>query len=266
MGFRNPWAVFRIPYSETRFSPSKRKIWPDSGIPYTSEFYHSGKLRSKRFRVVSERRGTGFSVLAEVFDTHPRYLLRNGTETLATQANTLMLQLVPDSYNTSPLCNTFFCFLADETGAADSSRRRYCGGITYNPSFKMCCGGTVQLKFGTRPRCCGTKAYDTSIQMCCGRTSVQYKLYRMSPRCCGTRAYDTSYQMCCDGISVQFRFGGTPRCCGTKGYDARSKKCCKNWLGNKWVCGMGDADQPFISKWNSFGVVNSDSRRKSHLH
>ncbi|CAH3157929.1 unnamed protein product [Porites lobata] len=137
---------------------------------------------------------------------------------------------------------------ADETGAADSSRRRYCGGITYNPSFKICCGGTVQLKFGTRPRCCGTKAYDTSIQMCCGRTSVQYKLYRMSPRCCGTRAYDTSYQMCCDGISVQFRFGSTPRCCGTKGYDARSRKCCKNWLGNKWVCGMGDADQPLISK------------------
>ena len=187
-------------------------------------------------------------------------------ETLATQVSTLILQLVPDSFYTSLLFTTFFCFLADETGAADSSRRRYCGGITYNPSFKMCCGGTVQLKFGTRPRCCGTKAYDTSIQMCCGRTSVQYKLYRMSPRCCGTRAYDTSYQMCCDGISVQFRFGSTPRCCGTKGYDARSKKCCKNWLGNKWVCGMGDADQPFISKWNSFGVVKSDSRRKSHLH
>ena len=40
-----------------------------------SEFYHSDKLRSKRFRVVSEqrkteeRRGTGFSVLAAVFDT-----------------------------------------------------------------------------------------------------------------------------------------------------------------------------------------------------
>ena len=206
----------------------------------------------------------------------PRYLLRNGTETLATQASTLMLQLVADSYITSPLFNTFFCFLADETGAADSSRRRSCGGITYNPSFKMCCGGTVQfkpgtrprccgtkaydtsiqtccggnvqLKFGTRPRCCGTKSYDTSFQMCCGRTSVQYKLGRMSPRCCGTRAYDTSYQMCCDGISVQFKFGSTPRCCGTKGYDARSKKCCKNWFGNKWVCGMGDADQPFISK------------------
>ena len=178
----------------------------------------------------------------------PGYLLRNGMETLATQVSTLILQLVPDSFYTSLLFTTFFCFLADETGAADSSRRRYCGGITYNPSFKICCGGTVQLKFGTRPRCCGTKAYDTSIQMCCGRTSVQYKLYRMSPRCCGTRAYDTSYQMCCDGISVQFRFGSTPRCCGTKGYDARSKKCCKNWLGNKWVCGMGDADQPFISK------------------
>ena len=123
----------------------------------------------------------------------------------------------------------------------------------------MCCGGTaVQFKPGTRPRCCGAKAYDRSIQTCCGRTSVQYKVGRMNSRCCGTRAYDTSYQMCCDGISVQFRFGSTPRCCGTKGYDARSKKCCKNWLGNKWVCGMGDADQPFISKSNTFGAVNSD--------
>ena len=212
----------------------------------------SDSLRSKRFRVVSEEtRPRNHTTRNWIFGFgcglwHSFRVICSETARkryFATQAITLMLQLVPYCYNTSPLFNTF---LADETGAADSSRRRSCGGITYNPSFKMCCGGTVQFKFGTRPRCCGTKAYDTSIQMCCGRTSVQYKLDRKSPRCCGTKAYDTAYQMCCDRISVQFRFGSTPRCCGALGYDARSKKCCKNWLGNKWVCGMGDADQPFI--------------------
>ena len=61
-------------------------------------------LLSTRFRVVLEQtrpRNWFFRFWLRSLTLVPRSSLLNGMETLATQASTLMLQLVPDSYNTS---------------------------------------------------------------------------------------------------------------------------------------------------------------------
>ena len=61
-------------------------------------------LLSTRLRVVLEQtrpRNWIFRFWLRSLTLVPRSLLRNGMETLVTQASTLMLQLVPDSYNTS---------------------------------------------------------------------------------------------------------------------------------------------------------------------
>ena len=80
-----------------------------------------------------------------------------------------------------------------------SARR---GGTTYNPTFRMCCGGTIQVRSGIRPACCGTRAYDANFRICCGGT-VQFRS-GITPACCGTQAYNANFRICCGGI-VKFR-------------------------------------------------------------
>lgn len=46
--------------------------------------------------------------------------------------------------------------------------RAVCGKRSYNPTFDMCCGGTVRSRLGLRPACCGTQVYDATFDRCCG--------------------------------------------------------------------------------------------------
>ena len=100
-----------------------------------------------------------------------------------------------------------FLFYSPLDHMTTESRQRWfisarCGGTTYNPTFRMCCGGTIQVRSGIRPACCGTRAYDANFRICCGGT-VQFRS-GIRPACCGTQAYDASFRMCCGGI-VKFR-------------------------------------------------------------
>ena len=119
----------------------------------------------------------------------------------------------------------FYSPLDDMT--TESKQRRFisarCGGKTYNPTFRMCCGGTIQVRSGIRPACCGTRAYDANFRICCCGT-VQVRS-GIRPACCGTQAYDASFRICCGG-TVQVRSGIRPACCGTQAYDASCRMCC----------------------------------------
>ena len=111
---------------------------------------------------------------------------------------------VADYYGLGLKSSLFYSPLDHMT--TESKQRRFiiarCGGTTYNPTFRMCCGGTMQVRSGIRPACCGTQAYDASFKICCGGT-VQVRS-GIRPACCGTQAYDASFRMCCGGI-VKFR-------------------------------------------------------------
>ena len=109
----------------------------------------------------------------------------------------------------------------------ESRQRRFisarCGGTTYNPTFRMCCGGTIQVRSGIRPACCGTQASDPNFRICCGGT-VQDRS-GIKPACWGTQAYDANFRICCGG-TIQFRSGKGPACCGTQAHDANFRICC----------------------------------------
>ena len=100
-----------------------------------------------------------------------------------------------------------FLFYSPLDHMTTESRQRWfisarCGGTTYNPTFRMCCGGTIQVRSGIRPACCGTRAYDPNFRICCGGT-VQFRS-GIRPACCGTQAYNANFRICCGGI-VKFR-------------------------------------------------------------
>lgn len=86
---------------------------------------------------------------------------------------------------------------AEMAGDTSTQRRAVCGKITYDPSDKLCCGGTVQSMWPSAdmmwPKCCGTKVYDAGYNLCC-RGVVHRK---KEGKCCGTQVYDEQYYSCC---------------------------------------------------------------------
>lgn len=105
-----------------------------------------------------------------------------------------------DSFRlTADNCFTVTLLAAEMAGDTSTQRRAVCGKITYDPSDKLCCGGTVQSMWPSAdmmwPKCCGTKVYDAGYNLCC-RGVVHRK---KEGKCCGTQVYDEQYYSCCHG-------------------------------------------------------------------
>ena len=90
--------------------------------------------------------------------------------------------------------------LSSDQRAAKLRRKRLfssavCGQRRYDPTFDICCGGTIRSRSGISPACCGTQNYDTRFDMCCG--GVIRRKSGIAPACCGTQAYDARFKRCC---------------------------------------------------------------------
>merc|ERR1719265_833480 len=71
-----------------------------------------------------------------------------------------------------------------------------CNNHLYNPTWEMCCNGTIGSRSGFNSACCGSKVYDSNWEMCCNGT-VELKSGSKSA-CCGSKVYNPNWEVCCN--------------------------------------------------------------------